>query len=95
MLKKLLVFLFFSQVSINSSCTEPDNSAMMDINSTTKGVLIHRMTTAQHNAINTPALGLMVYDTQDSCIFLWTGNQWTSLCNTTYGFCVRCLKNNE
>jgi hypothetical protein len=39
-----------------------DASAVLDVQSTTKGALIPRMTTTQRNAIATPAEGLMVYD---------------------------------
>lgn len=40
-----------------------DDSALMEISSTSNGILIPRMTTTQMNAITTPANGLMVYDT--------------------------------
>lgn len=40
-----------------------DNSAKLQIDSTTKGFLPPRMTTAEKNAIATPAEGLIVYDT--------------------------------
>lgn len=39
-----------------------DGSAVLDCQSTTKGALMPRMTTAQRNAIATPAEGLIVYD---------------------------------
>jgi len=43
--------------------TTPNASSLLDITSTTKGVLFPRMTTTQKNAIATPASGLVVYDT--------------------------------
>lgn len=55
-----------AQVGINT--TSPDNSAALDIVSTTQGLLIPRMTTAEKVAIETPASGLMVYDTSLKCI---------------------------
>ena len=54
-------FASFAQVGIGT--TTPDASAALDVSSTTKGFLPPRMTEAQRNAINTPALGLMVYCT--------------------------------
>ncbi len=67
MKKYLLLFLIFtsatifSQVGINT--TTPDPSAILDITSTTAGVLLPRMTTAQRNAIVTPKAGLTIYNT--------------------------------
>lgn len=54
----------FSQgVSINETNTPPDPSAMLDVQSTEKGMLIPRMTQAQRNSIASPATGLLVYQT--------------------------------
>lgn len=50
-----------AQVGINT--TSPDASSVLEVNSTTKGFLTPRMTTAQKNAITSPANGLMVFDT--------------------------------
>lgn len=52
-----------AQVAINTDGTAPDNSAMLDVKSTTRGLLAPRMTLAQRNAIVSPATGLMVYQT--------------------------------
>ena len=67
-LKKIAVFLLLlasniiiAQVGIGT--VTPNVSSLLDITSTTKGVLTPRMTTAQRNAIVTPADGLLVYDT--------------------------------
>jgi hypothetical protein len=51
----------FSQVGIGT--TNPDLSSVLDVNSTTQGLLTPRMTTAQRIAISSPANGLIVYDT--------------------------------
>ncbi len=42
--------------------TTPDTSALVDLTSTTRGLLIPRMTTTQKNAIGTPATSLQVFD---------------------------------
>jgi trimeric autotransporter adhesin len=69
-MKNLIYILFFSicssvgaQVAINTDGTLPDNSAMLDIKSTTQGILLPRMTQAQRDAIDSPANGLMIYQT--------------------------------
>ena len=50
-----------AQVGIGTS--SPNASAVLDITSTTKGLLPPRMTAAQRNAIATPAQGLMIFCT--------------------------------
>jgi hypothetical protein len=56
----------FAQVGINSDNSAPDSSAMLDVRSINKGMLIPRMTLEQRNAISSPAVGLMIYQTDNS-----------------------------
>lgn len=58
--------LSFAQVAINTDGTAPDNSAMLDIKSTTGGLLVPRMTLLQRNSILSPATGLMIYQTDNN-----------------------------
>ena len=59
-------------VGINASGNPADTSALLDVSSTTKGVLIPRMTTIQRNAIVNPAVGLQIYNTNTDCINIYT-----------------------
>lgn len=52
-----------AQVTISTNGSQADASAMLDIKSTDKGLLIPRVTTAQRNNIALPATGLLVYQT--------------------------------
>ena len=53
-----------AQVAINTDGTDPDGSAMLDVKSSDKGLLIPRLTTANRNTLAAIAVaGLMVYDT--------------------------------
>jgi uncharacterized protein (TIGR02145 family) len=71
------VNLSHGQVSINSDSSLPDNSAMLDIKSTTKGLLIPRMTSAQRMAISPVTPGLMVYQTDaPSGFYFYNGSKW-------------------
>lgn len=70
------VVSYGQNVGINSTGTNPDNSAMLDVQSTTKGMLIPRMTTAQRTAIGTPATGLEVYDTSTGTFWYYNGTVW-------------------
>ena len=57
----------------------PDASALLDLTSTAKGLLPPRMTTAQMNAIGSPATGLMVYDTTTNQWMGYNGTSWVIL----------------
>ncbi|MFZ0597869.1 MAG: hypothetical protein WAM46_12885 [Flavobacterium sp.] len=66
--KTLLLLFFFlltltGNAQIGIGTTTPNATSILDITSTTKGMLTPRMTTLQRNAILTPADGLTVYDT--------------------------------
>lgn len=71
----------FSQgVSINSTGAVADTSAMLDVSSTTKGLLIPRMTKDQRLAIVMPANGLLLYQTDGAKgLYLYLGSDWVKL----------------
>src|ERR1700744_4131346 len=50
-------------VAVNADGSAADASAMLDVKSTTKGLLTPRMTSAQRTGITAPAVGLLVYQT--------------------------------
>ncbi|MEM6347260.1 MAG: hypothetical protein AAF927_25445 [Bacteroidota bacterium] len=68
-----------AQVSINETNDDPDPSAMLDVKSTNKGMLIPRMTTAERDAIAQPATGLQIYNTDISTINYYDGTAWKTL----------------
>jgi hypothetical protein len=75
------VFQLSGQVSVSTDNSNADPSAMLDVKSTTKGVLIPRMNTAEILAIPNPADGLQVYCKTDGklYIFVASANQWKEL----------------
>jgi len=66
---KKLFFLFVSMICIGQAYTQnvgigtntPKNSALLEVNSTTKGFLPPRMIASQRNAIASPETGLIIY----------------------------------
>lgn len=54
---------YSQSVGVNTDGSIADVSSLLDVKSTTKGVLVPRMTLAQRNAIATPATGLLIYQT--------------------------------
>jgi hypothetical protein len=53
-----------------------DESAMLDVKSTSKGLLIPRLTTAQRNAVANPAQGLLVFDIDEKNFYFFNGTNW-------------------
>lgn len=66
----LLLFLLIaaqssqSQIAIGKLATDP--SAIVDLSTSSKGLSVPRMTTIQRNAIDTPAIGLLIYNMDDA-----------------------------
>ena len=70
-------------VAITTDGTSPDNSAMLDIKSTSKGILIPRMTVSQRIAIASPANGLLIYQTDGTTgFYFYNGIAWTPISAT-------------
>ncbi len=67
-------------MAVNATGSTADASAIMDVSSTTQGMLVPRMTSAQRTAIATPATGLLVYQNDGTTgFYYYTGSAWTSL----------------
>jgi hypothetical protein len=75
----LQVMQFAQAQSVGIGTPSPNASAQLDITSTTKGLLIPRMTSAQRLAITTPAAGLMVYETTTSSFWFYNGSVWNQI----------------
>lgn len=73
--------MLFSQVSVNTTGTAPDPTAILDVSSDSLGILVPRMTMARIEAINAPAKGLLTYCTDDNNFFVNRGTSsvpdWT------------------
>jgi hypothetical protein len=79
----LITATLSAQVGIGTVTPEP--SSMLDVSSTTQGMLAPRMTTTQKNAIVLPADGLMVYDTTLKALSYYnsTAAGWSTLSGST------------
>jgi len=68
-------------VAINASGASANSSAMLDIASSTQGMLVPRMDSAQRSIISSPATGLLVYQTDGVTpgFYFYNGSAWTSL----------------
>ena len=72
----LMINEVWAQVGIGT--VTPNASAMLDISSTTKGLLAPRMTTLEKNSISSPANGLLIYDTDLSKFNYYNGSAWVN-----------------
>jgi hypothetical protein len=68
-----------SQVAINTDGSAPNSSAMLDIKSTAKGVLLPRLTSLQRKAIVNPSPGLLVFDLDKNSLYLFDGAGWQAM----------------
>ena len=67
-----------AQVAINTDGSNPHTSAMLDVKSSTKGVLSPRMTTSQRDAIGSPEPGLFIFNTDGLYMEVYTERGWQS-----------------
>ena len=60
----------------------PAASALLDLTSTSKGMLVPRMTAAQKNAIASPSTGLLLFQTDAPIgFYYYTGANWLNISN--------------
>ena len=74
----LFSFVSFAQ-SVGINNPTPHASAILDVKSNTKGVLLPRTSTTSRNAIASPAKGLLLYDTTTSGFWFHNGSAWAQL----------------
>jgi len=67
-------------VGIGAESFTPDPSAMLEVKSTSKGLLPPRMTTQQRDAIQGPAEGLVIYNTTTKCLNYRVVGAWFEVC---------------
>lgn len=80
----LISFQYLSAQSVGIGTSTPNASAQLEIASTTKGLLLPRMTTTQRTAIAGPVAGLMVFDTDFKEYYQHDGSTWRKLLNSSF-----------
>ena len=69
-----------AQVAVTTDGSSADPSAMLDVKSTSRGLLPPRMTTAERDAISSPADGLIIFNTTSGCLNFYAGGYWNETC---------------
>ncbi|NNE25699.1 MAG: hypothetical protein HKN09_02540 [Saprospiraceae bacterium] len=72
------IYRLDSRVGIGTN--DPDSSSILEISSTTQGMLMPRMTTIQRDSIVNPAKGLTIFNLDDCCTDVYDGMGWLKLC---------------
>lgn len=71
------------QGNVGIGTTAPDESAILDLSSTSKGLLLPRMSLSERTKISNPAKGLLVYQTDFmSGLYIYDGIDWSSVGST-------------
>ena len=84
----LSVLYFFHQIimaqtgSVGIGTNTPHATVALEIQSTGKGILIPRMTSAQRTAISNAGTGLLVFDNTTSSFWFKTASGWNELVDT-------------
>jgi hypothetical protein len=77
---QFMTLMTSAQISINSNGDEPHASAMLDISSANKGILIPRMSTeARVQLSESAATALLVFDTNTNSFWFYNGTAWDEL----------------
>jgi hypothetical protein len=69
---------FSQSLAVNTDGSTANPSAILDIKSTTKGMLVPRMLKSERTAISSPATGLIVYQTGPDSTgqYIYNGSSW-------------------
>jgi hypothetical protein len=65
--------------NVGIGTTNPDPSAMLEINAAEQGILVPRMSTTNRINITSPAIGLLVYDNTTNTFWFYSGSEWVEL----------------
>ncbi|MGB2760005.1 MAG: hypothetical protein WBC58_08595, partial [Maribacter stanieri] len=88
-MKAIILFIFFTiltvptvfgQINIGDNPQNIDPTSVLELESTSKVLVITRVSTLEMEAI-TPQRGGMVYNTDTECINYYDGTQWVNLCD--------------
>lgn len=74
------ISIYAQGLKISNAVGNPDSSAMLDVESTSQGVLIPRMTSVQRDSIQNPADGLQIFNTTTGCLNVFVQTGWRQIC---------------
>ena len=70
----------FAQIKLGDNPGNLNPNALLELESSSKGLLLPRMTTAQAATMSAPPDGMMIFNTDSTCICVRRSGLWRSLC---------------
>lgn len=79
-------------VSVNNDGSLPDPTAIFDVKSGNKGILIPRMDSLSRKSIASPAKGLMVFDTTYNAYYYYASGRWNTVGSDASTIAFRAIR---
>ncbi len=77
----LLMNFCIGQIKIGDNPQNLDGTSLLELESTSKVLVVNRMTTAQMNLL-TPLAGALVFNVDVNCLHYYDGNTWQNICES-------------
>ncbi|TKD59242.1 hypothetical protein [Flavobacterium sp. ASW18X] len=81
-----------AQVKIGNNPQNINAFSLLELESTDKALVISRVNNSQMQGM-TPLRGALVFNTDEACVFHYTGTEWESLCQNTTNTSFELLEN--
>lgn len=72
----------FGQIKIGDNPQSLDKSSILELESTTRTLILSRVSSSEMQIIN-PLKGALIYNTDVECVFFYDGTQWNNLCENS------------
>ncbi len=76
-------FVFSATAQIGIGTATPNASSVLELSSSSKAFLPPRLSTVQRNQISSPIAGMVIFNTDSSCIEVFRGVSWFNICSVT------------
>ena len=92
----IVIFLNFavSQIKIGDNPQNLDSSSLLELESTSKVLVINRMNSSQMQLL-TPLAGALVYNTDINCLHYYDGTSWNNICQNNTMEAISIVNNGD
>ena len=79
-IRKTILDISYNSGAVTIGANSSDSTAIFSVQSTTQGVTLPSMTEVQKDAINAPATGLLIFQTDEKAgFYYYNGTKWSSI----------------